>query len=237
MSFVSDYRNLLIKQYWDKPKARAEIEFKAARYEKIFNWLNSFPIEFDLDNAYGDRLNIIGKIVGVSRIVPSVIPKLAFGFSDNSNSRGFDSKFSPVADTSPFSSKFSPDYTDLVLDDPNYYLFIKAKIAKNFGSPYLVDINDISIQDAVNALFDGAAYVVDNYDMSMNLYVSPEYDVFLLKGVMALNLLPKPQGVRYAKVSQAYVDSSFGFSDNSNSKGFSSKFDSALGGFFSTKVI
>jgi hypothetical protein len=237
LSFVSDYRDLLIKQYWDKPNARAEIEFKAARYEKIFNWLNSFPVEFDVDNAYGDRLDIIGKIVGIDRVVPSVIPKLAFGFSDNSNSRGFDSKFSSVADTSPFASKFSPDYTDLVLDDPNYYLFIKAKIAKNFGSPYFIDSDNISIQDAVNTLFDGSAYVVDNYDMSMNLYVSPEYDVNLLKGVLALNLLPKPQGVRYAKVSQAYVDGSFGFSDNSNSKGFSSKFDAALGGFFSTKVI
>lgn len=237
MSFVSDYRNLLIKQYWDKPKARAEIEFKAARYEKIFNWLKSFPVEFDVDNAYGDRLDIVGKIVGVSRIVPSIIPKLAFGFSDNSDARGFDSKFSPVADTAPFASKFSPDYTDLVLDDPNYYLFIKAKIAKNFGSPYLVDVNNISIQDAVNTLFDGAAYVVDNYNMSINLYVSPEYNIDFLKAILSIGLLPKPQGVRYAKISQAYIDDGFSFSSNQNGKGFGSKSDSAIGGYFSTKVI
>ena len=238
MSFESEYRDLIIKQYWDKPKARAEIEFKASLYNRVYEFIKSFPVEFDLDNAYGDRLNIIGKIVGASRIVPLAIPKIAFGFSRNPNSRGFDSKFQAVANTAPFSSKFAPNYSDLVLDDNGYRLFIRAKIAKNFGSPYLVDANGISIQDAINTLFEGAAYVVDNYDMSMNLYVSPEYDVNFLKGILSLNLLPKPQGVRYAKVSQAYVDDSFGFSNNPKTKGFGSKFNpSRIGGKFSRKVI
>lgn len=68
MSFESEYRDLLIKQYWEKPKARAEIELQASTWSRIFEWLDSFPEAFDLDLATGDRLDIIGNIVGLDRI-------------------------------------------------------------------------------------------------------------------------------------------------------------------------
>ena len=63
MNFESEYVNLLIKQYWEKPKAAAEIGMKAGAWRKTFDWLSSFENEFDLDSATGDRLDIIGRIV------------------------------------------------------------------------------------------------------------------------------------------------------------------------------
>lgn len=63
---INYYLNLIILQYKDKPKARATIELfvKTALIDML-------PIQiqdgFDIDQAEGDQLDIIGKYAGVSR--------------------------------------------------------------------------------------------------------------------------------------------------------------------------
>lgn len=66
-AFTQDYVDLLIKQYWEKPNAVAEIEAQAATWEKIRDIYNDFFTEFDLDTAIGAQLDILGKIVGLPR--------------------------------------------------------------------------------------------------------------------------------------------------------------------------
>ena len=239
MSFESDYVNLLIKQYWEKPKANAEIAFKAGVWRKTFEWIDSFSDEFDLDNATGDRLDIIGRIVGIKRIVPFVVQKIAFGFDENVSARGFDDKFSPLADRAPFQDKFERAYTSFQLDDTAYRFFIRARIAKNVGGPYLADDQGLSIQSAISALFDGLAYVIDKKDMTLNLYVSPQFNLDQLRAIIRLDLLPKPQGVRYGVIVQAGPGETFGFSDNVNALPFADKFDltNQPGGRLANKVI
>jgi len=200
MSFESDYVNLLIKQYWEKPKAHAEIEMKAGVWKKTFEWIDSFTDQFDLDLATNDRLDIIGRIVGIGRAIPFSLPKIAFGFDENLNSRGFDDKFLPLADRAPFQDKFEASSTDLVLDDNAYRQFIRAKIAKNTSSPYLSGDDVLSIQQAVINIFGGLAYVTDNYDMTLTLHVSPIFNGTTLDALLNLSLIPKPQGVRYITV-------------------------------------
>lgn len=239
MSFESEYRDLLIKQYWEKPKARAEIEMQASTWRRIFDWLKSFLIEFDLDKATGDRLDIIGRIVGINRIIPFVVPKIAFGFAEeNTNARGFDDKFMVMADKAPFQDKFAQTYTNLQLDDNNYRFFIRAKISKNIGSAYLVDEEGLSIQDAISSLFESRAYVLDNKDMTLTLYVSPTFNLDKLLAIIKLSLLPKPQGVQYKYIVQAGPGETFGFSDNTNSLPFANKFDllNEPGGRFAEKI-
>jgi len=239
MSFESDYVNLLIKQYWEKPKAAAEIGMMAGTWRKTFEWIDSFSEEFDLDNATGDRLDIIGRIVGIKRIVPFLVPKIAFGFDENTSARGFDDKFSTLADRAPFQDKFERAYTSLQLDDTAYRFFIRARISKNVGGPYIVDDQGLSIQLAINTLFDGLAYVIDKKDMTLTLYVSPQYNLDNLRAILRLALLPKPQGVRYAVIVQAGPGETFGFSDNVNALPFADKFDliNQPGGRLANKVI
>jgi len=203
VSFESDYVNLLIKQYWEKPKANAEITFKAGVWEKTFEFINSFSDEFDLDQAVNDRLDIIGRIVGISRSIPFAIPKIAFGFAENPNSRGFDDKFSPLEDRAPFQDKFESNSTELVLGDNNFRKFIRAKIAKNTFGPYMSDNNSLSIQKAVIDIFEGLAFVTDNYDMTLTLSVSPIFNTSVLNAIVNLSLLPKPQGVKYIIVIES----------------------------------
>jgi hypothetical protein len=171
MSLLAETTNLLIKQYWEKPKAKAEIELLASTSEKTRAFLAALDPAFDLDNAVGAQLDVLGRIVGISRNVPAVVPKVYFGFSINASSKGFADKFNPLRIGAPFFDKFSIPFTGLQLGDPDYRFFIRVKASLNRASAYLSSDNYIGIQDVVLAAFDGRAYVVDNLDMTLTLYV------------------------------------------------------------------
>ena len=58
MSFTDEYCNLLVKQYWEKTNAKAEITLQASTWERVFDWLKSFEEAFKIDllialNVYG----------------------------------------------------------------------------------------------------------------------------------------------------------------------------------------
>lgn len=232
------YADLLIKQYWDKTNAQAEIGVIGSGWETAKDLIDSWRVEFDIDEAYGHRLDLIGAIVGMPRTIPYVIPKLFFGFDVNSSAGGFDSKFAPVPGLPPFRSKFEAEYETLELVDADYRTLIKSKIAKNVAKPPIAsDGTNSSIQDAVNLTFGGSAVVVDNFDMTLTLYISPGFSEDILTVIVNMDLLPKPQGVRYNYVIQAYFGETFGFSVNPLALGFGSKFDSRVGGKFARKVI
>lgn len=238
MSLVDETVNLLIKQYWEKPKARAEIELEAITWEKTRAFLAALDPAFDLDNAVSSQLDVLGRIVGISRSVPGVVPKIYFGFSNNPDSKGFASKFDQLRIGGPFYSKFSSAFTDLQLGDSDYRFFIRVKASLNRASGYLSSDQYIDIQTVILSAFEGRAYVVDNLDMTLTLYVSPVVSLDRLRLIMALNLLPKPQGVRYKVIIQAEPGMTFGFSRNPLSRGFASKFDPLRqGGLFARKVI
>ncbi len=72
--FIDQYTLLLAKQYWEKPKARAEIEAIMSSWSETYTLFDAFAAAFDVDTAIGDQLDILGAIVGVPRVV-----KLAVG--------------------------------------------------------------------------------------------------------------------------------------------------------------
>jgi len=228
--FINEYVLLLIKQYWEKPKAKAEIELLASTWEKCYSLLTSFESAFDLDTAEGVQLDVIGKIVGLSRIVPLVIPKKFFGFSDNPNAYEFADKFNSSIVTYPFRDKFGAAYTDTELSDHDYRFFLKLKIAKNTVAAVMASDERTSIQDVIQFAFSGNAYIVDKYNMNLALYVDYSLDEDIFTYIQALDLLPKPNGVGYEVIIQYSKDNTFGFSDNLNSKGFGS-------GTFASKLI
>lgn len=236
--FTQAYVDLLIKQYWDRPNAVAEITAQASTWETIRDLVAAWPVEFDLDYATADRLDILGKILGLARRVPFIVPKSLFGFADNPYARTLDDKFIDVVTSGPLADRFSPSYTDLELDDHDYRLFLRVKAARNAGSAYMVSDTRISIQDVINAAFEGRAYVVDRQNMTLGLYVSPAVDLIRLEAIRQLGLLPKPQGVRYDIVVQAAPGETFGFADSPGARGFADKFDPAyIGGRFALKVF
>lgn len=236
--FIDQYTMLLIKQYWEKPRAKAEVRLKMGAWQKVVDLLRAFEVEFDLDHARGKQLDTLGKIVGIPRVVPMVLPRIAFGFADNPNSRGFADRFNVIREGAPFARRFEPQYTSMQLSDNQYRRLIRAKVSLNVTSAYIASDDRISIQDVINQAFTGRAYVVDNQDMSLTLYVSPTVSLDELRLIRQLGLLPKPQGVRYSFVILAEPGVTFGFRNNPNSRGFADRFDpTRKGGIFARRLI
>ena len=210
---MSEYLNLIIQQYYNKPKAMAEIGLYSDEFEKVFNILNDFVNKFDLDKATGDRLDKIGKIVGFDRVVENAIPKRYFGFNDNVESKSFGEApfFDIVTD-----SGLSPTE----LDDNQYKFYLTAKIAKNISKAVMIDDEGFSVQDAVSFLFNGNAFVLDNQNMTLTIYVDSQFNENDIKFLKELGLLPKPQAVSYKFIINFNSQSFFGFSENENSKSF-----------------
>ena len=230
--FLQQYLALLIKQYYDKPNARDEVLAVLSEWENIYDFLVQFGFEFDLDNATGDRLDKIGKIVGISRTVPDVLPKNRFAFQGDTSGAGFGTLFNDSFGA-PFLSLFENPFTDLQLDDIDYRFFIRAKIAVNQGSGYIVSDDYLSLQDVIETLFNGTGFVLDNYDMSLTLYVPYAIGQDRLNLIQKLDLLPKPQGVKYATIVRGESDS-FGFEDDAGARGFGSLFNPSVGGSFAS---
>lgn len=235
---INEYALLLIKQYWEKPKARAEVELKIRTYKKIVDLLKSLPVQLDVDNSIGKQQDLIGRVVGISRVVDGVIPKVFFGFKERDNSLGFADKFNPVRQGAPFYNKFGERYTSQQLSNTQYRQLLKAKIAINNASSLMVSDEHVTMQDAIMQAFNGKAYVVDSQDMTVTLYISPTVPADELRLIMRLDLLPKPQTVRYRLVIHAEPGMTFGFSNNPASRGFADKFNpSRQGGYFARKVF
>ncbi|EGJ5966322.1 DUF2612 domain-containing protein [Escherichia coli] len=233
---INRYTQMLIKQYWEKPKAKAEIKAMLAQWQIIADFIRN-PSNFDIDIVTGYRLNVIGRIVGLPRSVPAVIAKLFFGFQYHSNSAGFSSKSNPSYTGAPFFSKFSPAYGDYQLGDNEYRRFLKVKIAKNAAASTVASDDRVSLQEVIQAAFNGEAYVTDRKDMTLALNVSPQISQDELRLIVKLGLLPKPAGVRYDYFYQVTPGMTFGFSRNPDARGFASKFNTAYqGGFFSRKI-
>lgn len=211
--FIEEYKQLLILQYSDSPNAVAEIELLMSTWSRVFDFLNNFVDEFDIDQAYGDRLDKIGAIVGINRIVPESVLKQYFGFASNPNAKTFGE--GPLLNLLTDSV-----YTDTQLNDTQYRFFIKSKIAKNITSAYSVSDDRVSLLDTINFMFNGGAYVIDNQDMSLTLYIDFIYSVADINVYLGLDLLPKPQGVRYKNFIHYDSDNTFGFASNPNAKGF-----------------
>lgn len=234
---IAAYQNLLIKQYFEKPKAKAEIGATVAKLGEIAEVVEQFVIEFDLDEATGDRLDKIGKIVGINRIVSSVVPRIRFGFDGNPNARGFADRFDANRVSAPFQDRFEQTLDPTELGDVEYRFFIKAKVAVNTTSAYMIAGGRISIQDVIQTAFDGRAFVTDRKDMKLNLYIAPEVEALTIAIIQELNLLPSGQAVGYNLI-QADINKSFGFSGNPIAAGFADRFDSGRpSGPFARKII
>lgn len=235
---MSDYidgnvANLII-QYGNKSNAVSTVTAITEEFELIYDNANILDVAYNLDTAIGKQLDIIGRIVGISRTVPFSVPKKYFGFDGHLNSYPFGSKFNLVV-AYPFKSKFEIPYSDGQLNDNDYRFFIKAKIIKNYATSKNIDSSNLSIQNAIDYLFNSKAYVVDNMDMTMTLHIDSSYDSSKLTYLENLDLLPRPQGVRYNTLVSYQDGITFGF--NSFNTGLGSKFAISEPSRFAFKII
>lgn len=175
---IQRYLNLVTSQHQDKPKFMAWLTSPLSILDDAVTLSNSFYSYFDIDLAIGAQLDIIGKIIGVSRTVT----------------------FQPT----PFCSLGVPgvpyfSYPSPVLDDDMYRLVLRAKILQNMWDGTLP-----SLYEMWDTLLPNARLVIrDNQDMTIIALVIG-LSMQIQKDLISNGyIVPKPQGVQMSFIYSA----------------------------------
>jgi hypothetical protein len=154
---ISSYIDLITSQHKTKPNYIAWLSSALNIVNDNIVTTNLIPSSFDVDNAVGNQLDVLGKIIGRSRIL----------------------NFQPAGGSPP------------TLDDVNYRIALKAKIAQNQW-----DGTTPQIYVIWNSLFsDVTLSVVDNQDMTMSVLLDGQLEAVVQEMLAAGYIVPKPQGV------------------------------------------
>lgn len=172
MTTSADYLNLITSQWRGKPKFTAMLGMYADWAADTLGTLTGIPQDFDLDAAVGAQLDVLAQWVGASRAV-TIHPNAVY----------------PVP---------AQPYT-LVLSDAQLRRFIRGRIAANEW-----DGTAQGVEGVFAAFFTGvaaAAAMVDNQDMSVDLYiVGTGLDAFSVEALVYFLLPVRPAGVRLRQV-------------------------------------
>ncbi|AHX12949.1 hypothetical protein CH75_06575 [Dyella jiangningensis] len=201
MAGVSKYTGLITSEHADKPKFSAMVSAVAQCFVDQQNALESFIPSFDLDQAAGDQLDIIGEWVGISRRVNT--PLTGVYFSLDIAGVGFDQGV--------WQGPFDPSTGVTLLDDDTYRVLIRAKIGANHWDGTLGTSAAI-----LNQIFDNGTHVFiqDNQDMTMTIGVSGTIPSAILLALLKGGYIPlKPEGVLVNSyiVTSSSGSSIFGF--------------------------
>ena len=171
------FSNLLILQYKNKPKAKATIE---TLVEKTFGDVSGkiFPIEvqnsYNLDEAVGKQLDIIGKYIGYDRT-------LAFPIGNNFVYEEYDESINPDKGYSEyFEEKDTYPYAEYRYSNYDYYSISDVAYRSVLKMISLLKNKSLSlgnIDEVLYEVFGNNIYVVDGnkqieYHISSTLYQS-----------------------------------------------------------------
>lgn len=180
----------------------------------------------DIDLAEGVNLDVIGDIVGVSRIVKNVISVAFFGFADTLGALTYGEEGS-TSIGGRFRDEAEPYTGTSVLADPEYRMIILAKIVKNHSRGTVEDFTS-----ALSFMFGGVPTVVDDPG-GMAVGVAIGRPVTLTEiALLNQDILPRPAGVRvswrgYYNAAEGYL----GFDGQPGAVGFKEEGATGPAGF------
>lgn len=172
-------------QYRNKPKAVQWYNIARTLADEISDTALAVRIMYDIDYAYGNMLDIIGRIVVVPRNFIKTVklyPGL-FALTDGDEFGDKSAMFSALDIGS-----------DALMSDEIYRLVIKSKILKNNS-----DATIESILFGLNFLLPSAQILrlVDGEDMSFSVEFYGNITELQRWTLLNSSLVPKPQGVRF----------------------------------------
>ncbi len=188
---LSHYLGLISAAFRSKPKFSAMVGDTLSAAVQVQTVLAEMIPKFDVDAAVGDQLDIIGRWVGITRIVSIPIEGIYFSW-DDIQTTGWDfGNWQPS--TAPA--------TITTLPDDAYRLLIKAKIAANNWQG-----NTEAAYDIWDALFAGTGVTIliqDGQNMSYAIAIIGGVIDSLTVALLVGGYIPlKPEGVR---ISAYYV--------------------------------
>lgn len=197
----------LIWQYRTKPKALGTTRAINKETGNTFNNVIQIADVLSINDATGYALDLIGRHVGVSRVLPSAITKEYFGWLEDNTALSFDiGEFYRHGDALTAS---------VVLNDSDYRFFIKTKITKNYQSGEISNI-----VKSIKFVIGKHGNIIDSQNMTMNVLVSSDQlNSLTLYAISKMDILARPVGVMYQYIV-LINNEPFGFSHDNVSFGF-----------------
>jgi hypothetical protein len=204
------YKDLLIMQYRDKPAAQGHTE-NVIKSGMIYDVAIAVRDGFNLETAKGKQLDLLGRILGVSRTITGVtFTRAYYGYM-------------LYGDTSPFA--FNPmllygaeapdvqfrDYRESQqslydLTDEEYRVILKLAVIKNNSNASVKSIDEI-----LDSLLGTDVYFNDRMNMTIS-YMIGENLSRLFTIAQATGLLPNPAGVGTSLVVVPDINNVFSYS-------------------------
>lgn len=197
---VQYYRDLLLYQYINAPKACATIDLLVSQA-----LVDLLPIAvnaaFDIETATGTQLDILGEYIGFDRYVVALVPRDYFVLDEYitgpANHYGLTTYADAAANIAVSMSSYVV-YLDanFALEDEEYRLLLKLTILLNQSQ------NSTSeIASTIYTSFGAELVMSDQRDMSISYFVT-ENIARIVMIARDESLLPKPMGVHMSGLFQ-----------------------------------
>ncbi|MBP2167717.1 hypothetical protein J2125_000909 [Erwinia toletana] len=162
---MSKYTDLISNYHRGKPLFVDHLDLSTRPLTDTLTTAKSLITAFDIDEAVGVQLDILGQWIGRSRVVSQ--PIAGVYFSLDVDGLGYDQGV--------WQGPYDPDSGYTSLSDETYRVILKAKIAINNwdGSNDSLPL----ILDTALSGSDLRMQIVDNQDMTISVWVFPENDI------------------------------------------------------------
>jgi hypothetical protein len=218
-------RSRIATQYTESQRFLAYVRALLDSSAELEAVLQKVAEQSDIDIAEGVNLDVIGEIVGVSRILPYSIAVRFFGFEGQPGGDVFGEE-GVLGIGSRFRDELEPETATSVLADPEYRLLIRAKIVKNHAHGTNEDI-----LQGLAYLFNAPRTVVEDLGgMAIGVAIGRQLTFQEKALVTVLDILPRPAGVRINW--RATFDSAnyFGFDGQPGALSFGEEGQPTVGG-------
>lgn len=201
--------NFIIWQYRTKPKALGTIRAIYTETDNTFKNVVQVADILNIDDATGYALDLVGKHVGVSRVLPTAIVKEYFGWLKDKTALSFG--------IGEFYRHGDALHASVVLNDSDYRFFIKARITKNYQTGEISNI-----VKSIKFMIGEHGNIIDAQNMTMNVLVnSDQLNSLTLYAISKMDILVRPIGVMY-RYLVLVNNKPFGFARDKHSYGFNS---------------
>jgi len=215
-------------QYYESTKFIAFLRAILAYNDTLEKTLDDVSKITDIDTATGVNLDVIGYIVGISRIIPSSLALSFFGFSDSVPVGIVFGEDGDLSKGARFREEGESSTASTVLNDIEYRQLIRAKIIKNHSKGTGEDLIA-----GLRYLFGTDTIIIDdNLDMTFDIAIGRNL-TFAEKALLNLDILPRPMGVRINQKETFVINNHFGFSDQAGALSFIEEGAGSGGGVFS----
>ncbi len=205
MATLDDYSQLITSEHQPRPRYMAVVAALMQPVVDQINVLQGIPAAFDLDDAVGVQLDVLGQWIGRSREVATPLTGVYFSF--DVDGLGFDQGV--------WKGPYDPDTGLMSLDDQTYLSVLRTKIAANHwdGTPAGAQ----AILDAL-APPGSLVFLQDNCDMSITIGIAGKQPTALYIALLNNGLLSiKPEAVHVNYVVTSVQNAPlFGFDVNNN---------------------